>query len=79
MSFRDCLTRAALRGAISQGKRDEALKLLDEDPRQIAPNWTLYELHAQEVEFWQADRDRRHTRLRYTRAGRDHGEDPRAR
>jgi pyridoxamine 5'-phosphate oxidase len=35
------------------------------EPGLIAPNWTLYTLRAEEVEFWQADRDRRHTRLRY--------------
>jgi pyridoxamine 5'-phosphate oxidase len=31
------------------------------------PAETLYGVCAQEVESWQADRDRRHTRLRYTR------------
>ncbi|MFD7155935.1 pyridoxal 5'-phosphate synthase [Kribbella sp. NPDC059898] len=36
------------------------------DPDLVAPNWTLYTLHADEVEFWQADPDRRHVRLRYT-------------
>ncbi|TCC18149.1 pyridoxal 5'-phosphate synthase [Kribbella speibonae] len=35
------------------------------DPELIAPNWTLYTLRADEVEFWQADPDRRHLRLRY--------------
>lgn len=35
------------------------------DPELVAPNWTLYTLRAEEVEFWQADPDRRHTRLRY--------------
>ncbi|MEV4260214.1 pyridoxal 5'-phosphate synthase [Kribbella sp. NPDC049584] len=35
------------------------------EPGLVAPNWTLYTLRAEEVEFWQADRDRRHTRLRY--------------
>ncbi|GAA1588212.1 MULTISPECIES: pyridoxine/pyridoxamine 5'-phosphate oxidase [Kribbella] len=35
------------------------------DPDLVAPNWTLYTLHADEVEFWQADPDRRHVRLRY--------------
>jgi pyridoxamine 5'-phosphate oxidase len=36
----------------------------------VAPGWTLYALTADEVEFWQADDQRRHTRLRYQRAGR---------
>ncbi|WP_329002594.1 pyridoxal 5'-phosphate synthase [Kribbella sp. NBC_00709] len=35
------------------------------EPDLVAPNWTLYTLRAEEVEFWQADPDRRHTRLRY--------------
>lgn len=35
MSFRDCLTRAALRGAITQGKRDEALALLNDLERDL--------------------------------------------
>ncbi|WP_371404492.1 pyridoxal 5'-phosphate synthase [Kribbella sp. NBC_00662] len=35
------------------------------EPGLVAPNWTLYTLQAEEVEFWQADPDRRHTRLRY--------------
>jgi pyridoxamine 5'-phosphate oxidase len=35
------------------------------EPDLVAPNWTLYTLSADEVEFWQADPDRRHVRLRY--------------
>lgn len=35
------------------------------EPDLVAPNWTLYTLHADEVEFWQADPDRRHVRLQY--------------
>lgn len=35
MSFRDCLTRAALRGAITEGKAKEALALLDELERDL--------------------------------------------
>jgi pyridoxamine 5'-phosphate oxidase len=40
------------------------------DPHIIAPAWTLYGLLADEAEFWQADRDRRHIRLRYRRDNR---------
>ncbi|MEU7879423.1 pyridoxine/pyridoxamine 5'-phosphate oxidase [Microbispora bryophytorum] len=40
---------------------------IEADPGVVAPEWTVYGVHAEEVEFWQADRDRRHTRLRYTR------------
>jgi pyridoxamine 5'-phosphate oxidase len=39
------------------------------DPQVVASGWTLYAVSASEVEFWQADRDRRHVRLRYTREG----------
>lgn len=48
---------------------ENALALLREDPQKVAPSWVLYGVRAQEVEFWQADRGRRHTRLRYTRGG----------
>jgi pyridoxamine 5'-phosphate oxidase len=41
------------------------------DPHVVAPTWTLYGLLADEVEFWQFDRDRQHIRLRYRRNDRD--------
>ena len=34
----------------------------------LAEHWTVYELAAEEVEFWQGDKNRRHVRLRYTPA-----------
>lgn len=43
----------------------EQIDRMAADPDLVAPNWTLYTLHADEVEFWQADPDRRHLRLRY--------------
>ena len=43
------------------------------DPGLVAPDWTLYALTADEVEFWQGDPDRRHVRLRYRRAGSGSG------
>jgi len=36
-------------------------------PDLVAEHWTVYEVVADEVEFWQADADRRHVRLRYLR------------
>ncbi|XVV15638.1 pyridoxine/pyridoxamine 5'-phosphate oxidase [Actinoplanes sp. CA-131856] len=33
----------------------------------VEPQWTLYTLAPDQVEFWQADKERKHTRLRYTR------------
>jgi pyridoxamine 5'-phosphate oxidase len=35
------------------------------EPGLVAPSWTLWSLAPDEVEFLQADRERRHTRLRY--------------
>jgi pyridoxamine 5'-phosphate oxidase len=37
-------------------------------PGLVAAAWTLYILYADDVEFWQADHQRRHIRLRYQRA-----------
>lgn len=31
--------------------------------------WTVYRVAPERIEFWQADADRRHTRLRYVRSG----------
>ncbi|WNI19306.1 pyridoxine/pyridoxamine 5'-phosphate oxidase [Actinacidiphila sp. ITFR-21] len=51
--------------------RDEAVRVAAErigrDPGLVAPGWTLYTLRADEVEFWQGDRERRHTRVDYRR------------
>lgn len=46
---------------------------LARQPGLIAADWTLYAVVAEDVEFWQADEQRRHIRLRYRRdaAGRD--------
>ena len=43
----------------------EQAERLTAEPGLVAPNWTLYTLRAEEVEFWQSDPDRRHLRLRY--------------
>jgi pyridoxamine 5'-phosphate oxidase len=43
----------------------EQTERLNTEPGLVAPDWTLYTLRAEEVEFWQADPDRRHLRLRY--------------
>jgi pyridoxamine 5'-phosphate oxidase len=51
---------------------DEAFRqsqaAVDADPGLVAPEWTLYALSADTVEFWQADHQRRHIRLQYQRA-----------
>lgn len=43
----------------------EASELIEGDPRIVSEDWVLYGLAADEVEFWQAHRERRHVRLRY--------------
>jgi pyridoxamine 5'-phosphate oxidase len=40
---------------------------VEEDPALIAPNWAVFVAMPHEVEFWQADEERRHVRLRYRR------------
>jgi pyridoxamine 5'-phosphate oxidase len=37
------------------------------NPGLVAPAWTVYGVSADDVEFWQADHERRHIRLRYQR------------
>ncbi|MEU3597345.1 pyridoxal 5'-phosphate synthase [Streptomyces sp. NPDC006798] len=46
-----------------------ALARLAAEPELVSPGWTLYTVRATAVEFWQADKDRLHTRLRYERTG----------
>jgi pyridoxamine 5'-phosphate oxidase len=46
-----------------------ATRRLAAEPDLVAPGWTLYTLRPDEVEFWQGDRQRRHTRLRYGSVG----------
>lgn len=46
----------------------EAAGRVDREPHLVAPGWTLYTLRPDSVEFWQGDRERRHTRIEYTRA-----------
>ncbi|WP_125623446.1 pyridoxal 5'-phosphate synthase [Streptomyces sp. WAC 00631] len=46
---------------------EESLARLEREPDLAAPEWTLYTVRAEAVEFWQGDRGRRHTRLNYRR------------
>jgi pyridoxamine 5'-phosphate oxidase len=83
-SAADFLARSAgARGAGMVGNQSEPLtdlaerdRVLDEasaraaaDPGMVAPEWTVYRVVADEVEFWQGDERRRHVRLCYTRDG----------
>ncbi|GLW52417.1 pyridoxine/pyridoxamine 5'-phosphate oxidase [Kitasatospora phosalacinea] len=46
-----------------------ALERVEREPGLVVPEWTLYTVRAERVEFWQADKQRRHTRLCYLREG----------
>lgn len=46
---------------------EESRERLARDPDLVPADWGLYLVRPTEVEFWQADADRRHTRLRYAR------------
>lgn len=46
----------------------ESLARVEAEPGLVDPGWTLFTVVPHAVEFWQADRGRVHTRLRYERA-----------
>ncbi|MBR8741489.1 pyridoxal 5'-phosphate synthase [Nocardiopsis sp. MG754419] len=46
---------------------EESRERLTADPDLVPEDWGLYLVRPSEVEFWQGDPDRRHTRLRYDR------------
>ncbi|WHX41294.1 pyridoxal 5'-phosphate synthase [Mesobacillus sp. AQ2] len=52
-----------------QQEADEAVRnqmaILQQQPNLVYPSWTLYRTVAEEVEFWQAQEDRNHIRLKY--------------
>ena len=43
----------------------EQRRRIEADPSTVSPTWAVYVVKPDEVEFWQADEERRHTRLRY--------------
>jgi pyridoxamine 5'-phosphate oxidase len=76
VSARDFLERSpaaraeALRARQSQPLLGDQPATDDRRPGDlVAEHWTVYEIEPDEIEFWQADRDRRHVRLRFTRSG----------
>jgi pyridoxamine 5'-phosphate oxidase len=84
LSAKDFLNRGTVARAIALlGKQSSILKeqsefdkalikqidILQHNPTLVTPSWTLYRVVAKEVEFWQADEDRKHIRLRYSLKG----------
>lgn len=53
--------------AATRSALDRARAHIEADPAWVPAFWMLYELVPDEIEFWQADRDRAHVRLRYRR------------
>jgi len=60
---------------IDRGDLDSALAeaeaAIESDPSLVPDHWSLFQLAPDEVEFWQADPDRRHLRLRYELADQE--------
>lgn len=48
---------------------DEQVRRIEATDGLASPTWTLFTVAPDAVEFWQADQERRHTRLLYTRFG----------
>lgn len=44
---------------------EASLMRIKSEPDLVAPGWTLYSVRPESVEFWQGDKQRRHTRLVY--------------
>jgi pyridoxamine 5'-phosphate oxidase len=44
---------------------EEAHQQLAVQPDLVSPSWQVYGVTARTVEFWQADKDRQHTRVPY--------------
>ncbi|MBS4219593.1 pyridoxal 5'-phosphate synthase [Bacillus sp. FJAT-49711] len=44
---------------------DQKIDNVKSNPDSIYPQWKLYCVHANQVEFWQGNPDRKHTRLQY--------------
>ncbi|HYK74200.1 MAG TPA: pyridoxine 5'-phosphate oxidase C-terminal domain-containing protein [Pseudoneobacillus sp.] len=42
---------------------------LQHNPNIVYPSWTLYRVEANEVKFWQADKERKHVRLKFNLEG----------
>lgn len=47
----------------------EQLERLEENPQLVSPQWAVYAVRPDIIEFWQGHEQRRHVRLRYQRNG----------
>lgn len=58
-------------------KLDEALmktkELINQARDTVNPNWKLYAVVADEVEFWQGDSERKHMKVKYQRKSKHWG------
>lgn len=61
------VTAAALDAGLAEQRRR-----IEAKPSIVSPTWAVYAVRPDEVEFWQADEERRHTRLRYRQV--NHGD-----
>ncbi|WP_054860029.1 pyridoxal 5'-phosphate synthase [Gracilibacillus sp. JCM 18860] len=59
---KELIKRQTLDDALSKTK-----KLVKGAPDTVSANWKLYSVAADEVEFWQADSERKHVRVQYQR------------
>jgi pyridoxamine 5'-phosphate oxidase len=67
LSRADLLARSPAAQAEARAGRQS--RPIDSPDEPAAPDWTLYTVRADEVEFFQGDPGRRHVRLRYVRDG----------
>lgn len=76
-----------VRGPVVAGSREQAVadflargvaaRRSADDPGLVDPDWRVYAVAAQSVEFWQADQDRLHTRVLYRRESGEWTHSPR--
>lgn len=57
------------RGELDEAVADQAARIEAAETPPVSATWTVYTVSPEVVEFWQADPERRHTRLRYSRHG----------
>lgn len=59
-------SKALIEGENIEDTIQEMKKKIEQNPDVVSPDWTLYSVSAKEIEFWQGDEERKHTRIQYT-------------